>query len=101
MPGMQSTGKVQTGCPNTPDLKSRYCSIHAPFTVIPHEIQFSAEGTPACEDHNTPKKEESQVAIITGKRITRHSVFYQVTTAYLNSCMGYTTTLQYHAYVYL
>ena len=94
-------GKVRTGCPNTPDLKSRYCSVHAPFTAIPHEVQFFADGTPADQDHSTSKKEESQVALITGKRITRNSVFYEVTTTHMNRCMEYATTSEYHAYMYM
>ena len=28
-------GKIQTGCPNTPDLKSRLCSKHRPTAVTP------------------------------------------------------------------
>ena len=69
-------GSVQTGCPNTPSYKSRYCAIHAPITAIPHQIEFSEDGNPKPANLPTPS-EERQAAII-GKRITRKSTFYQV-----------------------
>ena len=27
-------GRVQSGCPNTPDYKSRYCLLHKPAVAI-------------------------------------------------------------------
>ena len=36
-----NTGKVKTGCPNTPELKSRFCTLHKPTAAIPQEIQLT------------------------------------------------------------
>ena len=70
-------GSVRTGCPNTPSYKSRYCTIHAPITAVPHQIEFSEDGNPKPANPTTPS-EERQAAIIIGKRVTRSSMFYQV-----------------------
>ena len=70
-------GSVQSGCPNTPAYKSRYCKLHAPITIIPHQIQFSEDGNPDLVNPTTVS-EERQVAVITGKRVTRNSTFYRV-----------------------
>lgn len=72
-------GKVSTGCPNTPAFKSRYCTLHSPITVTPKHIQFSEDGTvsEACQNEER-EIEERHAAIITNKRITRSSSFYQV-----------------------
>lgn len=72
-------GRVQTGCPNTPGHKSRYCSLHAPCTALPQDIQFSEDGSPIPVGPTT-SSEERHVAIILSKRVTRNSNFYQVTT---------------------
>ena len=70
-------GSVQTGCPNTPSYKSRYCAIHAPITAIPYQIEFSEDGNPKPKPANPPTpSEERQAAIIIGKRITRKSTLY-------------------------
>lgn len=55
-------GRVWTGCPNTPALKSRYCQLHMPVTS-----QLDEDGL-----------EETHAAIIISKRVTRQSTFYQV-----------------------
>lgn len=72
-------GKIPTGCPNTPSYKSRYCSIHSPIMVTPTQIQFT-EGDEATANSLSEKKqhEEKHAAIITSKRVTRSSNFYQV-----------------------
>jgi len=72
-------GRVQTGCPNTPGHKSRYCSLHAPCTALPKDIQFSEDGSPITVGPTT-SSEERHVAVILSKRVTRNSNFYQVTT---------------------
>lgn len=72
-------GKIRTGCPNTPSYKSRYCSLHSPITVIPQEAQFSNDGDELVAHLNQERQSEEQhAAIITGKRTTRTSTFYQV-----------------------
>ena len=62
------TGKVCTGCPNTPAHKSRYCSLHSPFTVKPKAIQFSEDGTACPMPLNESREcEDHHAAIITSK----------------------------------
>ena len=70
-------GRLQTGCPNTPIPKSRYCSLHAPAAATLHKCQFSDDGSPESTDQES-EKEERPAAIILKKRITRKSTFYQV-----------------------
>ena len=70
-------GHVQIGCPNTPAYKSRYCKLHAPITTTPYQVQFSQDGNPVLTNSST-SAEERQVAIITNKRVTRSSTYYQV-----------------------
>lgn len=72
-------GRVQTGCPNTPAFKSRYCSLHAPITAIPQDIQFSNDGNPITANQST-SLEERHAALIISKRVTRNSTLYEVTT---------------------
>lgn len=55
-------GRVRTGCPNTPALKSRYCQLHMPVASQLDEDEL----------------EETHTAIIISKRVTRQSIFYQV-----------------------
>lgn len=62
-------GRVCTGCPNTPDYKSRYCRLHKPLAVVP-EVE-SDKGS-------TRSGEEDQIGLIIGKRTTRNSALYQV-----------------------
>ena len=69
-------GKVSTGCPNTPAHKSRYCLLHSPITVTPQAIQFS--DTDALATSVSREYDDRQVAIITSKRVTRNSTFYEV-----------------------
>lgn len=72
-------GKIPTGCPNTPAHKSRYCSLHSPIKVVPQNAQFSEEGGQLEAHFNHEKRgEEEHAAIITSKRTTRTSTFYQV-----------------------
>lgn len=54
-------GRVCTGCPNTPDYKSKYCKLHKPLAVVQEASSV-----------------EDQVGLIIGKRMTRNSVLYQV-----------------------
>ena len=75
-------GQIRTGCPNTPAIKSRYCSVHAPITVIPQEVQFSEDGNPVTVNATT-STEVRHAAIIASKRVTRSSTFYQVITVVL------------------
>ena len=70
-------GMVQTGCPNTPAYKSRYCVLHSPTVTTPHNINFTEDGTPVTTGNSEDNKPR-HVAMITRKRVTRQSTFYQV-----------------------
>ena len=54
-------GRVKTGCPNTPKLKTRYCDLHT-------HVESS--------DDRTTK--EVQLAFIIAKKVTRNTTLYQV-----------------------
>ena len=71
-------GKVKTGCPNTPQPKSRYCSAHTPTAFKPQGgiDSVGTETDPAI--HSIPSKDDEQLAFITAKKVTRQSTFYQV-----------------------
>ena len=69
-------GKVKTGCPNTPQLLSRYCPTHSPTVFVPHNFQ-------AGEDVSTAPRQavvmqEEQIAYVVNKKETRQTTFYQV-----------------------
>lgn len=59
-------GTIQTGCPNTPAHKSRFCSLHKPTVA--------QSGT-----------ENATCTFIVRKRTTRQSVTYEVCTFILSS----------------
>ena len=54
-------GTIQTGCPNTPAHKSRFCSLHKPTVA-----QSGSENA------------ISKCTFIVGKRTTQQSVTYEV-----------------------
>jgi hypothetical protein len=56
-------GRVKTGCPNTPKLKSRYCDLHTPTL-----FESTDDGT----------NKEVQLAFIIAKKVTRNTTLYQV-----------------------
>ena len=70
-------GMIKTGCPNTPAYKSRYCILRSLTVTTPQNVQFAEDGTPMTID-NSKETEARHVAIITQKRVTRKSTFYQV-----------------------
>ena len=61
-------GKVKTGCPNTPQFKSRYCHLHAGLTI-------SVDEAPS----------EERPGIIISKRVTRSTILYQVKVNYFSN----------------
>ena len=65
-------GRVTTGCTNTPDFKSRYCSLHKP--TVSARASLDEPGPSA--SHISEK--ESQVGMILSKRCTRTQTMYQV-----------------------
>lgn len=62
-------GRLRTGCPNTPDYKSSYCSLHKPVIASAHH-----DGD--ANDSSIQKKEP--IGLIIGKRETRSCTLYQV-----------------------
>lgn len=65
-------GKVKTGCPHTPQLKSIFCSAHTPTVFTPHDTEETS--STATAQH----KSTDQLAYIVSKKVTRQSTFYQV-----------------------
>lgn len=53
-------GAIQTGCPNTPAHRSRFCNLHKPDVYS--------------------KQQNSETLMIIGKRATRQGVNYEVCT---------------------
>ncbi len=69
------SGRIKTGCPNTPLLKSRFCSDHDntafhPVGEITDPVLESVE-------------RDQQVAYITDKKTTRQTTFYQASIVFL------------------
>ena len=52
-------GMVRTGCMNTPDQKSRFCTAHKPRQLLSNDS-------------------DGVIEMITAKKITRSTNFYQV-----------------------
>lgn len=67
-------GVVKTGCMNTPKLLSRFCASHTENIAIPQQLDPDSED----QEIALPNSEQSVVAMITGKRSTRHDNYYQV-----------------------
>lgn len=70
-------GQVRTGCPNTPEFMSRYCSIHKPIVAVPQNISLEGEAA-----NPSISISEDQVGLIINKRVTRHSTLYEVSNAF-------------------
>ena len=68
--------KVQTGCPNTPQLKSRYCPDHTPTSFKSSPTSDNADSLSTAI--STSQSEDVQLAYIVGKRETRQNTLYQV-----------------------
>ena len=56
-------GRIKTGCPNTPKLKSQYCDLHTPTLF---------------ESNDDGSNKEVQLAFIIAKKVTRNTTLYQV-----------------------
>ena len=74
-------GRITTGCTNTPQLRSRYCSAHAPTA-------FSSVGEEAVCPHHCENGFD-QVAYILDKKTTRQTSFYKVvaSSTLYNTCL--------------
>lgn len=72
-------GQVRSGCQNSPAFDSSFCTLHKPVLAMPQHVQLqhaTSEGGELTLD--THKAEEEPVGIITNKRKTRSSTFYEV-----------------------
>ena len=70
------TGKIKTGCTNTPQLMSRYCRTHIPTTFTPlSNVEESEVRT------SLPRSE--QLALIVSKKCTRQGTLYEVRGCFL------------------
>ena len=72
-------GQVRSGCQNSPAFDSSFCALHKPVLAMPQRVQIqhaTSEGGEFTLDLR--KTEEEPVGIITNKRTTRSSTFYQV-----------------------
>ena len=74
-------GIIRTGCPNTPAYKSRYYSLHNSTKERTSKV-ISKESHYASTEGNTSKVISTESAepsgIVTGKRITRQGINYEV-----------------------
>ena len=80
---MGLAGQLRTGCPNTPAYKSLYGNVHKPSMAQPHmsealEDDGSQPMVDEIKSYAGPAQEP--VGLITGKKSTRNSTFYQVRT---------------------
>ena len=67
-------GRVKTGCANTPDFKSRYCSLHKPTATVSHPKDTDIAST-------STQLTGNQVGVILRKKSTRAQTFYHVCTS--------------------
>ena len=77
-------GMVKTGCPNTPQLKSRYCLDHTPTSFKSNPASNDADSPPTAT--STSHSEDVQLAYIVGKQETRQTTLYQVQIAITCMC---------------
>ena len=68
-------GRIQTGCPNTPDFKSSYCSLHKPVTIQHSSASCSTSGI---ENQSTSPGRNNKIGLIIGKCDTRQGSLYEV-----------------------
>lgn len=67
-------GAVKTGCMNTPELNSRFCAQHTENVAVPQHFDPDSDSP----ESMLQSAKESVVAMILGKRSTRHGTYYQV-----------------------
>ena len=63
---------IRTGCPNTPALKSRFCSVHKPILPTPgNDEHLSSASPPSIRQQRQPE-------MVIGKHSTRQGYFQHV-----------------------
>ena len=72
-------GSIKTGCQLSPLSTSKYCYLHAPRVCVGMSVQASDLG---CEQSNSQPVPDNTckgvLRFVTGKKITRNQVYYQV-----------------------
>ena len=79
---------MRIGCQDTPSYKSRYCDLHKP--KVPVSAKQTAEGT-----SQNSETADNHLGVITGKRVTRASVLYEVRLNTHTHCDIYTDHANY------
>ena len=63
---------IKTRCPNTPEFKSRFCTLHKPNLPTPgNDEHLSLASTPSSSQQRQP-------GLVIGKRSTRQGTLYEV-----------------------
>ena len=70
-------GRVQTGCPNSPDYKSYFCQLHKPNVAKWQNIQVTDESCTSEVPKESAITCRDTVGFTIGKRVTRSSTLYQ------------------------
>ena len=78
-------GHIKTGCLLTPELKSRYCSLHTPRVCRRTEDENASTNDPLSDDI---------AEMILEKKVTRSTTFYKV-------CTGVCLTILFHTCLYM
>lgn len=71
-------GKIKTGCMNTPEQKSRYCTQHKPRACDP--------GMKCCDDETVAEPHASGggiVQVVLEKKTTRTATYYKVVVVHM------------------
>ena len=71
-------GRIQTGCPNSPDYQSQFCQLHKPNVAKRKNIQIPNESCTSEVPRESTTTCRDTVGFIIGKRVTRSSTPYQV-----------------------
>ena len=66
-------GKIKTGCMNTPEQKSQYCTLHKPRACDPITRHCSEETPP-----EPLARDQGNVQLILEKKVTRTVTYYKV-----------------------
>ena len=66
------------GCQNSPAFDSSFCILHKPVLAMPQRVQLQRATSEGGELTLDIHKAEEPVGIITNKRKTRSSTFYEV-----------------------
>ena len=78
------TGSIKTGCPETPDYKSRYCSLHKSQACDlqrydEDDDELDVPSGPTLRSHQQKQSAGNPIAeMILAKKTTRKQTYYQV-----------------------